>query len=171
MSMLTRKWAMTLAGALTLALLADAAAAQTSASGARAPAAPPRAAASPQPTQPPGTSPGDPGGGSRSRAPAATLPPSAGPSPGLPAAGQVPQVAPLSPQLPTQFSTDGRSRSNLALSPGASSGSASQSTPSRPGGGGETLADCMSFWEPATHMTKAEWKAACRRTLDRIANP
>jgi hypothetical protein len=54
------------------------------------------------------------------------------------------------------------------LSPG---GSPSGSTPSAPGGGGKTLRDCMGFWERATHMTKAEWKAACLRTMDRIANP
>jgi hypothetical protein len=75
-------------------------------------------------------------------------------------------IAPLSPQLPTQFSTGGTTGSgNLALSPGSSSGSPSQSAPSAPGGGGKTLADCMGFWEPATHMTKTEWRAACKRTL------
>jgi hypothetical protein len=26
----------------------------------------------------------------------------------------------------------------------------------------------MGFWEPATHMTKGEWKAACKRMLSRI---
>jgi hypothetical protein len=24
----------------------------------------------------------------------------------------------------------------------------------------------MDFWEPATHMTKTEWRAACKRTLE-----
>jgi hypothetical protein len=79
-------------------------------------------------------------------------------------------VAPLSPQLPTQFATGGAAQSNLALSPGAS-GSSSQSTASAPGGGGKTLQDCMGFWEAATHMTKAEWKAACLRTTNRINSP
>jgi hypothetical protein len=23
----------------------------------------------------------------------------------------------------------------------------------------------MGFWEPATHMTKAEWRVACKRTM------
>jgi hypothetical protein len=27
--------------------------------------------------------------------------------------------------------------------------------------------ECMAIWEPATHMTKAEWRRTCRRTLDR----
>jgi hypothetical protein len=51
---------------------------------------------------------------------------------------------------------------SLALSPG------SEAAPSAPGGGGKTLNDCMGFWEPATHMSKQEWKAACQRTLGRL---
>jgi hypothetical protein len=78
---------------------------------------------------------------------------------------QTPAIAPMSPQLPTQFSTGGTTQSNLALSPGSSS-----SEPTRLGGGGDTLADCMGFWERATHMTKAEWKAACQRTVNRLKN-
>ena len=79
-------------------------------------------------------------------------------------APQAPGIAPLSPQLPTQFSTGGSTgSSNLALSPG--SASPSESAPSAPGGGGKTLADCMGFWDAGTHMTKAEWRAACKRTL------
>jgi hypothetical protein len=78
---------------------------------------------------------------------------------------QVPAIAPLSPQLPEQFSTGGSTASTLALSPGASS-SPSESAPSAPGGGGKTLEACMGFWDRATHMTKAEWKAACLRTMD-----
>jgi len=70
--------------------------------------------------------------------------------------------------LPTQFSTGGSTNpSNLALSPGTSSGSGSpsQNAPSAPGGGGKLLADCMGFWEKATHMTKTEWREACKRTM------
>ena len=74
-------------------------------------------------------------------------------------------IAPLSPQLPTQFATGGTTQSNLALSPGTGSNSPSESAPSAPGGGGKSLADCMGFWDRETHMTKAEWKAACLRTL------
>ena len=83
-------------------------------------------------------------------------------------APQAPAIAPLSPPLSTQFATGGGSpgASNLALSPGSSSGSPSESAPSAPGGGGKTLADCMGFWERATHMSKAEWRAACKRTLE-----
>jgi hypothetical protein len=74
---------------------------------------------------------------------------------------QLAPVAPLSPQLSTQFATGGSAPSNLALS----SGSPSELAPSAPGGGGKTLSDCMGFWDRETHMTKAEWKAACLRTM------
>jgi hypothetical protein len=75
-------------------------------------------------------------------------------------------IAPLSPQLPTQFATGGVTQPNLALSPSASSAaSPSESAPSAPGGGGKSLADCMGFWDRETHMSKAEWKAACLRTM------
>ena len=83
-------------------------------------------------------------------------------------APQVPGIAPLSPQLSTQFSSGGvppaaqsGGGSGLALSPG----SPSQTAPSAPGGGGKSLADCMGFWDRETHMTKAEWRVACQRTL------
>jgi hypothetical protein len=35
-------------------------------------------------------------------------------------------------------------------------------------GGGPSLADCMDIWEPATHMSKAEWHTTCVRTLNGI---
>lgn len=35
-----------------------------------------------------------------------------------------------------------------------------------PGGGGDTLAACMSFWKPDSHMTKGEWRSTCVRTLN-----
>src|SRR6185295_17522580 len=76
-------------------------------------------------------------------------------------------LAPISPQLPTQFSTGGTLLPNMALSPNASSSaSPSGSAPSTPGGGGKSLADCMGFWDRATHMSKAEWKAACVRSME-----
>ena len=77
-------------------------------------------------------------------------------------APQPPAIAPLSPQLPSQFATGGATGSgNLALSPG----SASEQAPSAPGGGGKSLAACMGFWDKATHMTKGEWRHACKRTM------
>jgi hypothetical protein len=79
-------------------------------------------------------------------------------------AGELPPIPDLSPQLQTQFSTGGVVQPNMALSPGVSP-SPSESAPSAPGGGGKSLADCMGFWDRETHMTKAEWKAACVRTM------
>ena len=78
---------------------------------------------------------------------------------------QLAPIAPLSPQLPEQFATSSIVRPNLALTPGTSPGSPSETAPSAPGGGGDTLADCMGFWDRGTHMTKAEWKAACVRSI------
>jgi hypothetical protein len=106
------------------------------------------------------------GGGTLSAGPPQP-PPSGSASPAPPSqvgqpAPQPPTVTPLSPQLSTQFATGGTpTNSNLALSPGSSS----ESAPSTPGGGGKTLQACMIFWEPATHMSKIEWRAACQRTM------
>ena len=33
------------------------------------------------------------------------------------------------------------------------------------GGGRDTLEGGIGFWDRATHMTKAEWKAACQRSI------
>ena len=30
----------------------------------------------------------------------------------------------------------------------------------------ETLADCLSFWDPGTHMSKDEWRRTCERTMN-----
>jgi len=125
------------------------------------------------PSTPPPTSPpkgGTTGSGSSSAA--STIGPETIAPPTLPPAEigtpmqRVPDIAPLSPQLPEQFATGGSTMSSLALSPGSSSGSPSESAPSAPGGGGKSLQACMGFWDRATHMSKVEWKAACRRTMD-----
>jgi len=39
------------------------------------------------------------------------------------------------------------------------------------GGGAETLASCMSFWDRGTHMTRAEWRQTYNRTLNGIDLP
>jgi hypothetical protein len=36
-------------------------------------------------------------------------------------------------------------------------------------GAGVTFADCMAIWEPATHMSKSEWRTTCVRTLNGIS--
>lgn len=38
-------------------------------------------------------------------------------------------------------------------------------------GGGPTLADCMSLWEPAVHMSRPLWKDVCVRTMNGIDEP
>jgi len=71
-----------------------------------------------------------------------------------------PPITPLPPELQSQFATGGTLQSNMALSPAGAQG-----------GGGKTLADCMGFWDRETHMTKAEWKAACLRTMQGYISP
>lgn len=39
------------------------------------------------------------------------------------------------------------------------------------GGSGNTLADCMRLWDFASHMSKAEWRTTCERTLNGIDLP
>jgi hypothetical protein len=34
-------------------------------------------------------------------------------------------------------------------------------------GRGTTLQECMALWDAGTHMSKAEWRAACKRTMVR----
>jgi hypothetical protein len=55
-------------------------------------------------------------------------------------------------------------------SPASSSSSPTEAAPSIAGGGGKSLQDCMAYWDRDTHMTKVEWKAACARSLNRLAN-
>gem|GEM_PF-4306724 len=150
------------------ALLAALALAGAGPAHAQAPSAP----SSPSP--PALTSPGAPGssltpGGPRppgSPVPADAASPRAPPPAIAPPAPQAPKVAPLAPPVTPNVLSGGAAsqRGASVLAPGTPG----QSAPSTPGGGGKTLEDCMRFWEPATHMTKREWRAACRRTLHRI---
>jgi hypothetical protein len=64
----------------------------------------------------------------------------------------------MSESLPNQFATE-QGGGSPNLSPDTSS------APSKPGGGGKALADCMGFWDAATHMSKGEWRAACKRSM------
>lgn len=98
--------------------------------------------------------------------PATALPPSALAAP----AAQAPAIAPLSPGPGEIIESSGGSpvRTDTVPSSSATSASPSESAPSTPGGGGDTMAACMGFWDAGTHMTKAEWRSACTRTLNRI---
>ncbi len=78
---------------------------------------------------------------------------STGPNPGL-TGGTDPAIGQPSPPIPEVFASSG-----------------GPATVDHSGGGAETLASCMSFWEPATHMSKPEWRATCQRTLNGIDLP
>jgi hypothetical protein len=93
------------------------------------------------------------------------LPSPPAPSPPVPAAvigapaTRLPPIAPLSPPdttPTTTLTTGGSARIDTASS--------------APGGGGKTLQDCFAFWDPQTHMSKTEWRAACSRSLHRLEN-
>ena len=102
--------------------------------------------------------------------------PSAPAAPPISALGApVAEIQPLAPLSPadtlTTFGTGRPSVSATTVSPYFSYSapeSQSQAAPILPGGGGGTLEDCMAFWDRATHMTKNEWRAACKRTIHRL---
>src|SRR5512145_3165860 len=117
--------------------------------------------------------------------------PAPGPAPRSPSAigTPAPQVGPVAPLSPPPATAPG-STSNQTPPPSGTPGSSSAAPPpdatlpsgggssrtgrdaesasSLPGGGGKTLQDCMRFWDKGTHMSKQEWRAACRRTLNRL---
>jgi len=94
------------------------------------------------------------------------LPPSAIAAP----TSELPTIAPLSPPVTTTFlGSGGTARPDALASPTASSTSPSEAAPSTAGGGGDTLQDCMGFWDREAHMSKQEWRAACLRIQNRFA--
>jgi hypothetical protein len=62
-----------------------------------------------------------------------------------------PEGQPIAPQSP--------SASELG------SGGTARVDNSRQGAAGHSLESCMEVWEPATHMTKEQWRETCERTL------
>jgi hypothetical protein len=102
-------------------------------------------------------------------APAPTTTPSLAPQSATGAPMQrVQPVAPLSPSLQTPSTPSGSSTQRSTGSGVGGSGSPSEGVQSAPGGGGKTLQDCMNFWDSGSHMSKAEWRAACLRIQRRI---
>jgi hypothetical protein len=87
------------------------------------------------------------------------------PPPAPPAAAPTPQIAAPIPQLGAITPLSDSAAVPTAQATGGSSGVALGETP---GGGREGLQACMEFWDSATHMTKAEWKAACQRSTYRL---
>lgn len=81
------------------------------------------------------------------------------------AAPALPTIAPPQVPAPASSATDQpASVPSPALSSATSTGGTA--APDSTGGGGATLADCMTFWGPETHMTKVEWRATCVRSLE-----
>jgi hypothetical protein len=72
------------------------------------------------------------------------------------------------PPAQTIESSGGPARTDLTASSVTSSASPSESAPSTPGGGGDTLQACMGFWDRGTHMSEVKWRAACTHTLNRL---
>jgi hypothetical protein len=35
----------------------------------------------------------------------------------------------------------------------------------------QRMADCMAIWEPATHMTKQQWRRTCKMSLKELSAP
>jgi hypothetical protein len=68
--------------------------------------------------------------------------------------GTDPAIGQPSPPVPDIFASSGGS-----------------ATIDHSGGGQNTLASCMSFWDSATHMSRAEWRQTCNRTLNGIDLP
>jgi hypothetical protein len=58
-------------------------------------------------------------------------------------------------------------RGTLVPSNGSPSASITQgeAAPITTRSGGTTLQECMALWDAGTHMSKTEWKAACKRTM------
>ena len=34
----------------------------------------------------------------------------------------------------------------------------------------QRMADCMAIWEPATHMTKQQWRRTCKMSLKELSS-
>lgn len=86
-------------------------------------------------------------------------------------AGSADAATPGIEDLPGLPPTNGETQNPLSSifnpqSPLVSTSGGGGSQPSDARAAGTTLADCMKVWEPATHMTTSEWRAACIRTQD-----
>ena len=140
-----------------------------------APGAPPSGAPALSPK--PGTP--SPGGVTQTPAPALnstpsqtnvdTFPPSRLTAPGGPAAPGATRSDQITP--PSQVpATPGAqtSPSNGRPSPGGANSTAG-GTPKKTGND-YNLDECLGIWDAQTHMSKAEWRAACKRVQNRLEN-
>jgi len=70
-----------------------------------------------------------------------------------------------------QSGASGSSSQTKPIPPNSQTSSGStQTQPTRTGKNAlnETIADCMKLWEPATHMSRADWQRTCRRVQGRL---
>jgi len=71
----------------------------------------------------------------------------------------------------SQSNGDGSARPIRPIPPNSQTSSGSGQTPATRTGKNalnETVTDCMKLWEPATHMSKADWQRTCRRVQGRL---
>ena len=94
------------------------------------------------------------------------FPPSRLTNPGGPAAP--PNQAVPGQQIATGQVPLGQQSSGGRPQPGGANSSAPQGQPKKTGS--DYVADCMRLWDAATHMTKAQWRVACKRVQNRLDN-
>jgi hypothetical protein len=86
-------------------------------------------------------------------------------------------VAMTAPVLAADTPTDAQATSKPASPSASDSATASDDsalttgTVVRPNTREQKLKDCMAIWEPATHMSKEQWKRTCNRQLDDEPRP
>lgn len=74
----------------------------------------------------------------------------------------------LAPPLIDPTGVTGGTASGGGRGPRTASSSTATPTGGNSGGAyGRTIEDCMSVWDPTTHLTKEQWRAACSRTITR----
>jgi hypothetical protein len=83
-------------------------------------------------------------------------------------------VAMTAPVLAADTPTDAQATSKPASPSGIASDDSTLTTGTvtpTPRTREQKLKDCMAIWEPATHMSKEQWKRTCNRQLDDEPRP
>jgi predicted DNA-binding protein (MmcQ/YjbR family) len=82
-------------------------------------------------------------------------------------------VAMTAPVLAADTPTDAQATSKPASPSGIASDDSTLTTGTvvRSNTREQKLKDCMAIWEPATHMSKEQWKRTCNRQLDDEPRP
>jgi len=96
------------------------------------------------------------------------FPPSRLTTPGAPAGAPSSNQSPSQPlPLPGQLGQNPQNASRPQ--PGGANSSAPAANPSKTGND-YNLTECVKLWDAGTHMSKGEWRAACKRVQDRLNN-